>query len=291
MRRLINNKISIMLIIIIAIFTIFSYLFDQLVIREEDNYRTTQIKFENLNTKLSTLNSISTQLTNAYDTSASQTIYLKRFKNYWLKSILLITEYDELDFNLKDYEIINSFNDNPEYLDDLVKSRNVEHFKGIIIAINEQLDRLYNIYGWNLDFFPQYKNGEFYDGPDIEYSKLFNQYNNIFYEKNFEKYASLSIDKNAADNAVKNFTIKNWIDLNKYSSLLLNKLDEFNIIPMDDSYLIDDLISKNEELRYEIMDELTKISSKKNYLILASIISQISSLLFLLILFRLLIIK
>jgi CHASE3 domain sensor protein len=70
MRRLINNKISIMLIIIIAIFTIFSYLFDQLVIREEDNYRTTQIKFENLNTKLSTLNSISTQLTNAYDTSS-----------------------------------------------------------------------------------------------------------------------------------------------------------------------------------------------------------------------------
>jgi hypothetical protein len=168
---------------------------------------------------------------------ASQTIYLKRFKNYWLKSILLITEYDELDFNLKDYEIINSFNDNPEYLDDLVKSRNVEHYKGIIIAINAQLDRLYNIYGWNLDFFPQYKNGEFYDGPDIEYSKLFNQYKNIFYEKNFEKYASLSIDKNAADNAVKNFTIKNWIDLNKYSSLLLNKLDEFNIIPMDDSYL------------------------------------------------------
>jgi hypothetical protein len=55
--------------------------------------------------------------------------------------------------------------------------------------------------------------------------------------------------------------------------------------------LIDDLITKNEELRYEIMDELTKISSKKNYLILASIISQISSLLFLLILFRLLITK
>ena len=50
--------------------------------------------------------------------------------------------------------------------------------------------------------------------------------------------------------------------------------------------LFKDLISKNEELRYEIMDDLRKISSKKNYYILSSIISQIASLLFLLILFR-----
>ena len=85
---------------------------------------------------------------------------------------------------------------------------------------------------------------------------------------------------------MKNFKINNWIDLNKYCSLLLNKLDELSKIPLDDGYLVDDLISKNEKLRYQIMDDLRKISSKKNYFILSSIISQIASLLFLLILFR-----
>jgi len=43
MRRRLSNKVSVILIIIVGGFTIFSYLFDQLVIREEDNYRITQI--------------------------------------------------------------------------------------------------------------------------------------------------------------------------------------------------------------------------------------------------------
>ena len=54
MRRGLNNKISILLIIVVGVFTIFSYLFDQLVIREEDNFRITQIKFENLIPKVCT---------------------------------------------------------------------------------------------------------------------------------------------------------------------------------------------------------------------------------------------
>ena len=73
MRRRLSNKISIILIIVVGVFTILSYLFDQLVIREEDNYRITQIKFENLNTKITKLNSISTQLTTAYDSSVIRT--------------------------------------------------------------------------------------------------------------------------------------------------------------------------------------------------------------------------
>ena len=285
MRRRLSNKISITLIIVVGIFTILSYLFDQLVIREEDNYRITQIKFENLNTKITKLNSISTQLTTAYDSSIIRTINLKRYKNYWLKSILLITDYDELELNLKDQEIIKSFNDSPKYLDDLIKSRNIDHFRQIVFAINTQVKRLHHIYGWNLIFFPQYAEGDYYNGPDIIYSEIFEKNKDIFYEKNFITYADLITD-NKSENAVKNFKINNWIDLNKYCSLLLNKLDELSKIPLDDGYIVDDLISKNEKLRYQIMDDLRKISSKKNYFILSSIISQIASLLFLLILFR-----
>ena len=95
------------------------------MIREEDNHRITQIKFENINTKLSKLTSVSSQLVTAYDTSVRVTIGLKRYKNYWLKSILLITDYDELTSELKDTEIINTFNDDPKYLEYLVKYRNI----------------------------------------------------------------------------------------------------------------------------------------------------------------------
>lgn len=286
MRRGVKNKISIFLIVIIGLFTIFSYIFDQLVIREEDNHRITQIKFENINTKLSKLTSVSSQLVTAYDTSVRVTIGLKRYKNYWLKSILLITDYDELSSELKDVEIINTFNDDPKYLEDLVKSRNIEQFVQVAISINEQITRLENIYAWNLNFFPQYKDGEYYDGPDIKYLEIFNQNKDNFYEKDYNVYTDLIVNSKQHDVAVKNFKIQNWIDLNKYASLLLNRLDELNFIPLDDSYLIDDLIYENEELRYQIMEDLRKISSKKNYYILASIISQITSLLFLLILFR-----
>jgi len=286
MRRGIKNKISISLIVVIGIFTIFSYVFDQLVIREEDNYRITQINFENLNTKLSKLNSISTQLTAAYDMSVRVSLDLKRYKNYWLKSILLITDYDKLDLNLKDEEIVNTFNDDPKYLEELVKLRNIEHFESVVVSINEQVSRLHNIYGWNINFFPQYSDGAYYDGPDIEFKEIFDQNKDIFYENDFNLYIDLVIDPKKSEAAIKNFKIKNWIDLNKYASLLLNRLDELNFIPLDDSYLVDDLILDDEKLRIEIMENLRKISSKKNYYILASIISQITSLLFLLILFR-----
>ncbi len=286
MRRILKNKFSILLVIIIAIFTLSSYIFDQMVIREEDNLRVKRIKFDNLNTKLNKLNAISTQLLTASASSSGMTIYLKRYKNYWLKSILLITDYQSIKTSLKDEEIIDSFNDNPKYLEDLVKSRNIEHYKAIVIALNTQIERLYDIYGFDLEFFPQYQEGNNYNGPDIEYFKIFNQNKDIFYEKNWLTYSDVFLDEKNLKDAVKNFNINNWIDLNKYSSLLLSKLDELNKIPMEDSYYIDDLIIENEELRYKLMDELRKISSKKNYFILASIISQITSLLFLLILFR-----
>ena len=69
MRRAYNNKISILLIIIIAIFTILSYFFDQLVIRNEDKLRNAEISFNNSTQKIIKLNSISSQLQAAYDYS------------------------------------------------------------------------------------------------------------------------------------------------------------------------------------------------------------------------------
>ena len=53
MRRGRLNKKSIILIFIVAIFTIFSYGFDQLVIRTEDKLRNLKINFQNIENKLS----------------------------------------------------------------------------------------------------------------------------------------------------------------------------------------------------------------------------------------------
>ena len=50
MRRKIDNR-SVILIILIATFTLLSYVFDQLVIRNEDKLRTQDIKYQNLFTE------------------------------------------------------------------------------------------------------------------------------------------------------------------------------------------------------------------------------------------------
>ena len=139
----------------------------------------------------------------------------------------------------------------PKYLDDLVKSRNIDHFKQIVFAINEQVERLHNIYGWNLIFFPQYKDKGYYSGPDIEYLEIFDQNKDIFYDKNFSTYSELVIDNKKIENAIKNFKIKNWIDLNKYSHLLL--MEYLYILPSID--IADPCFQNIYSLHVLLMDE------------------------------------
>ena len=56
-----------------------------------------------------------------------------------------------------------------------------------------------------------------------------------------------------------------------------------------DQNKIEKYLDKSEQIREETIEKISKTSTNKNYYILASIISQIFSLLFLLILFRFLI--
>lgn len=289
MRRVLKNKISIILIILVAIFTLSSYFFDQLVIRQEDNLRNSQIKFDNLNTKIVNLNSISMQLATASDAALEKTIFFRRHRNYWLKNILLITNYDVYPY-LQDKEIINTFNDEPEYINALIKYRFIDHYRDLVVEINKHENKLHNIYGWNIGFFPQYSfksNGkEYYNGPEVSYEELFNKNIDLFNFKEFNRYVNLTIEDKYKEEAINNFTIKDWLDVHKFTYILTNKLDELAKIPLEDSYLIDELILEKETLRYTLLESIRNVSVKKNYFILASIICQITSLLFLLILFR-----
>ena len=59
MRRGNLNKVSYILIIVSAIFTIVSYISDQLVIRYENNLRLNKFAYQNLDTEIKSLEMIS----------------------------------------------------------------------------------------------------------------------------------------------------------------------------------------------------------------------------------------
>ena len=82
MRRQLKSNKSIIIIVIIAIFTLSSYFFDQMAIRQEDNLRNSQIKLENLNVELDNLNSISSQLYSIDENILSKYITLKRKRKF-----------------------------------------------------------------------------------------------------------------------------------------------------------------------------------------------------------------
>ena len=67
MRRKFFNKLSIIYICLIALFTLSSYIFDQGVIRQEDNLRKSEIKLDNYESKIFDIESLSSQLSSIND--------------------------------------------------------------------------------------------------------------------------------------------------------------------------------------------------------------------------------
>ena len=87
----------------------------------------------------------------------------------------------------------------------------------------------------------------------------------------------------------KNLTLEDWYDLYKFGHSLINELTKYTAYIEMDQNKIEKYLDKSEQIREETIEKISKTSTNKNYYILASIISQIFSLLFLLILFRYLI--
>ena len=140
MRRKINNN-TIILILIIAVFTLLSYSFDQLVIRNEDKLRNLQIKLENTNVKIDNYNSIITELISLSDLSLNEYTHLKRTNKYWLKSIIVNTNHNK-SFLLKEKNI-KRLSDNLNI--DMVYQRFSEHMYQIYVANNIIRDKYSDI--------------------------------------------------------------------------------------------------------------------------------------------------
>ena len=143
MRRKLNNS-TIILILIIAIFTLLSYSFDQLVIRNEDKLRNLQIKLENTNVQIDTYNSISSQLISLSDLSLNEYLHLKRANKYWLKSIIINTDHEK-SYLLKEKNI-KKISNNPNIK--LSYQRFSEHLYSIYAAMNVIRNKYGDIYWW-----------------------------------------------------------------------------------------------------------------------------------------------
>ena len=292
MRRQLKSNKSIIIIVIIAIFTLSSYFFDQMAIRQEDNLRNSQIKLENLNVELDNLNSISNQLYSIDENILSKYITLKRKRNFWIKSLLLVTETDTP--SLPNKVIIKSFQD-PEYINYIIKDRFIENLRNIHLAHHEIDNKFYEIFSTNAMLFQEFiekENGkEFVTSVQPDFEDAFEEISSKLNDKNFKKYNQISTINSSKirDEAIEKYSLEDWLDLHKYGFILINKLEDYFDIYYKQDKIITDKIDQKEILRQNTIEEISKDANLKNTYILSSIISQILSLLFLLILFRVLI--
>ena len=294
MRRQLKSNKSMFLIIVIAIFTLSSYFFDQMAIRQEDNLRNSQIKLENLNVEIDNLYSISNQLTSISESIISKYITLKRKRNFWIKSLLLVTETDTP--SLPNKVIIKSFG-NPEYVNYMVKNRFIRNLRNIHLAHFEIDNKFYEIFSSNEMLFQKFMKNE--NGKKVlntmmpDFETVFQEISSEINDKNFKKYNQISTTNSSKirDEAIEKYSLEDWLDLHKYGFILTNKIEEYMDIVEEEDKIISDKIDQKEILRQNTIEEITKNSNFKNTYILSSIISQISSLLFLLILFRVLIVN
>ena len=294
MRRQLKSNKSIIIIVIIAIFTLSSYFFDQMAIRQEDNLRNSQIKLENLNVEIDNLYSISNQLTSIGESIISKYMALKRKRNFWIKSLLLVTETDTP--SLPNKVIIKSFQD-PEYINYMIKNRFIRNLRNIHIAHFEIDNKFYEIFSSNEMLFQKFMKDE--NGKKVfktmmpDFETVFQEISSEINDKNFKKYYLISVANSSKerDEAIEKFSLEDWLDLHKYGFILTNKIEDHMDIVDEEDKIITDKIDQKEILRQNTIEEITKNSNFKNTYILSSIISQILSLLFLLILFRVLIVN
>jgi len=281
MRRGNLNKISYILIVVSAIFTIISYVADQLVIRYENKLRLNKFNYQNLDTEIKSLTMVSKSLT-SLDVESSVIVGRElRQRNFWIKNVILF----ESD-----------------------KERFVNHKKKINILVNQDFP-IYNI-KWRA----RQSTRDLTD----KVVEIRNSYRNIFKESIFNNIDFYSIDdfnENLSgrdwfkNNSEKFFNVKNWDDITSLlNSTEINDMDlrdwsdirNFRLLIAEILFnetkkitpLIEylDKIIEDKEYDLEILFfETKKINSYKNYFVLTGIISQILTLFFLLILFRYLI--
>jgi hypothetical protein len=279
MRRKFFNAKSIIYIILIAIFTLTSYISDQGVIRQEDNLRKSDIKIDNLTTQIYDVNAMSNQFLSLQMFFSESLVEFHRNQLIWIKSLILLERNSKnidknMSNNLIDYN----------YTIESVKSRFNNHYYQIFVKSLEIVDKFEDIHTWNQNYFTDY-----FDKEDFYIEEKLNfDFRDIF-ENNLDSFNIKDVNiyyPPPTTNAFNEFTIINYLDIYTFSHFLLRNMEDYSDIIIEESNKIKKLSTDYSQLLYDELSVNKSISSLKNYLVLVSIISQILSLFFLLLFFR-----
>ena len=276
MRRGKFSKISYILLLTSAIFTILAYVSDQVVINKQNKTRILDLEYNKLVTDLSSLERFYSTISNiGFKKDSLISTELKK-RNFFLKNLSL--------FNLEKEEDISML---------LKGGLAINNIK--IRAINSTRNLMYDIADISLAYTRVLEN-EFFDQVEffskkkfidnlkniINPEKLYNDNLDIFSNKDYKEFD----DKLFTNGISKNYEIKDWVSFRNFKLLLLeNFYKETEKMYKVEEY-IDEKIINNEEDLNNILLKIKKNNTIKNYFILTGIISQILTLFFLLLLFR-----
>ncbi len=290
MRRGKLTNIAYKLVIVSAIFTVISYSADQMVIRSEDKIRTLNVNFNNLQAEVKSLESLQLSLGNIGTQSISLLTNLKQ-RNFWLKNII----FQKIDGK----SIKESLSARKIDQRDFSNSVLYNLYNYLIRIQNQSLSMSFQfqaIVEANPKFFTEakyyIKNTKKFDdltNDSIEY--IFSKNIEKFKIKDYENYRKIFSEMPSGKKDYLDLSMDEWFDINKLAILYLEK-----------SHLLGKELTKLDKKLEELIDEkyldlgiiMREIKNKnalKNYYILGSIISQILTLLFLLILFRIILIN
>ena len=278
MRRGKLNKFSYLLIIISALFTVIAYVSDQLVIRYENNLRLNNFNYQNLNTEIKNIESVSSTLSDLEMQSYSILINELTQRNFWIKN-LFIMESDKIYFKeiRKDLDVL---------IDDSFPVDNIKYRARVSTS-----DLIANIFNLTDSFLLLFND------------KIFNDIN-FFSSDEFRKKLSVTdlINKNPSkfyrikdlddlldsvfDEKYLDIELAYWWDLRNFRLLLTENLyNEIKKLTPVNEY-IDKVLEDKILVLDDIINKKNRINTYKNYFILTGIISQILTLFFLLLLFR-----
>lgn len=269
MRRGKLNKSTYIYLLLSAFFTIFAYISDQLVINFENKNRILSIDYDDLQTEIKSLKT----LENNFETFGFQIDNLLfaqlKNRNFYIKNIY------ELDNNKK-------FND--LFIDDRSIYNLKNDFINSTIILISNIEKIYQNY-YNLS----------YDNAYVSFkSDVLKNFTNKIIDLN--KILDLNIDKfnnenveqinGLLENDFSNYSFSDWMDIRNMKLVYLETLfnEQNKIEPF-----IKNLEKKIEDKELDLEIKFKEIKSTNNfvnYFILSGIISQILTLLFLLLLFR-----
>ena len=278
MRRGKLNKFSYLLIIISALFTVIAYVSDQLVIRYENNLRLNNFNYQNLNTEIKNIESVSSTLNDLEMQSYSILINELTQRNFWIKN-LFIMESDKSYFKeiRKDLDVLID----GSFPVDNIKLRARISTKDLISNIINLRDSFLPIFDKkifnDINFF---SSDEF--KKKLSVIGLINKNPNKFYRvKDLDDLLDTVFDEKYLD-----IELAYWWDLRNFRLLLTENLyNEIKKLTPVNEY-IDKVLEDKILVLDDIINKKNRINAYKNYFILTGIISQILTLFFLLLLFR-----